>query len=335
MEEDYEMKRSNLLFTTAIAALLAAPAVAQDTGSGAQTGEPASVSSIGSYSVADVLGLIVTASDGEEIGPVEAIVEGEDGALVLVRLNDRTVALPLGSVSLSEDGQALTTDRNLDDVEQMASYEADGELTLETDTMLSDAMGSAAPDFGTDANDSQVAEGGEPLTDTETDTEVAEGEQPIADTNADTDVAEGDATMPDMQSDTEVAEGDATMPETESGTDMADAGTPGQQEGISGFVNMTVGDILGMRVIGANGNDVGEIDYIYQSASEGYMAVIGIGGFLGLGEHTVALPLGDFSVDSEQSALLLDGRTNEELEAMQEVDESTLEALPDDHVIGA
>jgi hypothetical protein len=201
----------------------------------------------------------------------------------------------------------------------MASYEADGELTLETDTMLSDAMGSAAPDVGTDANDSQVAEGGEPLTDTETDTEVAEGEQPIADTNADTDVAEGDA----------------MMPETESGTDMADAGTPGQQEGISGFVNMTVGDILGMRVIGANGNDVGEIDYIYQSASEGYMAVIGIGGFLGLGEHTVALPLGDFSVDSEQSALLLDGRTNEELEAMQEVDESTLEALPDDHVIGA
>jgi ribosomal 30S subunit maturation factor RimM len=320
MEEDYEMKRSNLLFTTAIAALLAAPAVAQDTGSGAQTGEPASVSSIGSYSVADVLGLIVTASDGEEIGPVEAIVEGEDGALVLVRLNDRTVALPLGSVSLSEDGQALTTDRSLDDVEQMASYEADGELTLETDTMLSDAMGSAAPDVGTDANDSQVAEGGEPLTDTETDTEVAEGEQPIA----------------DMQSaDTDVAEGDAMMPETESGTDMADAGTPGQQEGISGFVNMTVGDILGMRVIGANGNDVGEIDYIYQSASEGYMAVIGIGGFLGLGEHTVALPLGDFSVDSEQSALLLDGRTNEELEAMQEVDESTLEALPDDHVIGA
>jgi hypothetical protein len=261
----------------------------------------------------------VTASDGEEIGPVEAIVEGEDGALVLVRLNDRTVALPLGSVSLSEDGQALTTDRNLDDVEQMASYEADGELTLETDTMLSDAMGSSAPDVGTDANDSQVAEGQEPLTDTETDTDVAEGEQPIADMNADTDVAEGDA----------------MMPETESGTDMADAGTPGQQEGISGFVNMTVGDILGMRVIGANGNDVGEIDYIYQSASEGYMAVIGIGGFLGLGEHTVALPLGDFSVDSEQSALLLDGRTNEELEAMQEVDESTLEALPDDHVIGA
>jgi ribosomal 30S subunit maturation factor RimM len=325
MEEDYEMKRSNLLFTTAIAALLAAPAVAQDTGSGAQTGEPASVSSIGSYSVADVLGLIVTASDGEEIGPVEAIVEGEDGALVLVRLNDRTVALPLGSVSLSEDGQALTTDRNLDDVEQMASYEADGELTLETDTMLSDAMGSAAPDVGTDANDSQVAEGGEPLTDTETDTEVAEGEQPIADTSP--------KVM--QRCDTDVAEGDAMMPETESGTDMADAGTPGQQEGISGFVNMTVGDILGMRVIGANGNDVGEIDYIYQSASEGYMAVIGIGGFLGLGEHTVALPLGDFSVDSEQSALLLDGRTNEELEAMQEVDESTLEALPDDHVIGA
>jgi hypothetical protein len=63
------------------------------------------------------------------------------------------------------------------------------------------------------------------------------------------------------------------------------------------------------------------------------MAVLGIGGFLGIGEHTVSLPLTDFTIDREQNALLLDGRTEEELENMQEVDESGLERLPDDHLI--
>ncbi|MEX3017639.1 hypothetical protein [Gymnodinialimonas hymeniacidonis] len=169
-------------------------------------------------------------------------------------------------------------------------------------------------------------------TDTETDAEVVV-ETPVVDAETDTD-AETDM---DTDEDAEAA-ADADMDtETETESDLATAGliTDRDVRDTSMFSGMTVGDIIGMDVhsiAGEDEDDVGEIDYIIETA-DGYEAVIGIGGFLGLGEYTVALPLGAFSMGGDET-LLLDGFTEEELEAMPETDESDLEALPDDHVIG-
>ncbi len=167
---------------------------------------------------------------------------------------------------------------------------------------------------------------------TDTDTE-AEVETPVieADVDAETET-DVDA---DAEADAEV-EVDA---EAETDTDPATGDLMEERDvrDTSVFAGMSVGDIVGMDVhstAGEGENDVGEIDYIIQAA-DGYEAVIGIGGFLGLGEYTVALPLGAFSINpDDENQLLLDGFTEEELEAMPEIDESELEALPDDHVIG-
>lgn len=94
---------------------------------------------------------------------------------------------------------------------------------------------------------------------------------------------------------------------------------------------MLVGDLIGKDVYTANDEVVGEIDYIVQTG-ETYAAVIGIGGFLGLGEYTVALPLEEFSAyDGDE--LKLASWTEEELKALPEVDESELNALDDDQEI--
>ncbi len=91
---------------------------------------------------------------------------------------------------------------------------------------------------------------------------------------------------------------------------------------------MTVGDMLGMSVVSTGGELIGDIDYVIQDAN-GASAVIGIGGFLGLGEYTVALPLSDFQYDAEQRVLMLDS-DKETLESQPEFDESDVESLPDE-----
>merc|ERR1711974_380214 len=84
-----------------------------------------------------------------------------------------------------------------------------------------------------------------------------------------------------------------TGADTSVGTDMSAEGTMAAPA-FTSISEMTVGDIVGQSVYQTNGETIGDVDYIIgnQGSAE---AVVGIGGFLGLGEYTVALPLSDFS----------------------------------------
>lgn len=97
---------------------------------------------------------------------------------------------------------------------------------------------------------------------------------------------------------------------------------------------MTVGQVLGTKVMSDQGEDVGEIDYVISQADGTPAGVIGIGGFLGLGEYTVAMPLSDFTYDPEQNILTV-SKSKEELKAIPEFDESDAESLPDDTTIAS
>lgn len=91
---------------------------------------------------------------------------------------------------------------------------------------------------------------------------------------------------------------------------------------------MTVGDVLGMVAHDPEGDRIAEIDYVIDRG-DGAEAVLGIGGFIGLGEYTVALPLSDFEL-SEDGAFFVLATDKETLKAQPEIDESGLESLPDD-----
>ena len=91
---------------------------------------------------------------------------------------------------------------------------------------------------------------------------------------------------------------------------------------------MVVGDLIGLEVVEADGEAIGEVDSVIKT-DEGYAAVVGVGGFLGLGEHTVAVPLEEISMAAEND-LKLSTWTKAELEAQPEIDESTVESLEDD-----
>ena len=116
---------------------------------------------------------------------------------------------------------------------------------------------------------------------------------------------------------------------------MADTGLiladPEVAAGLYGaFADYRVADIVGMSVMGETGETVGEVDRLI-SDGEALLAVVGVGGFLGLGEHAVAIPLDRFAVSDDE--LMLDAMTEEELESMPEWDTSG-QVMPLDMTVG-
>ncbi|MBF9034965.1 hypothetical protein HKCCE2091_12005 [Rhodobacterales bacterium HKCCE2091] len=170
------------------------------------------------------------------------------------------------------------------------------------------AADNAAEDAG-QAIEENAEETGEALENTANDVEMAADEA----TDGDGELIEGETDM------AEAGTNEATVPATDQA--MVDDFPMTIEE-------MTVGEFIGLNVLSADGEDVGEIDYVIAGTEEP-AAVIGIGGFLGLGEYTVALPVSAFDYDAEERTLVVNW-TEEELRAQPEFDESEAESLPDD-----
>ena len=72
--------------------------------------------------------------------------------------------------------------------------------------------------------------------------------------------------------------------------------------------------ILGKGVFNDTGDKVGEInDLIVTPAKAVSYAIVGVGGFLGMGEHEIAVPVGKLKL--EQGKIVLRGATKEALKA--------------------
>lgn len=123
-----------------------------------------------------------------------------------------------------------------------------------------------------------------------------------------------------------------TAPATDPATGQAvsDLGTDAMDIPMT-IEEMTVDQFIGLNVLSTNGDDVGEIDYVLgPSGGDGEgQAVIGVGGFLGLGEYTVSLPISAFDFDPDGRNLIVN-LTEEELRATPEFDESGAESVDGD-----
>jgi hypothetical protein len=95
---------------------------------------------------------------------------------------------------------------------------------------------------------------------------------------------------------------------------------------------MTVDQVVGSSVVGIDDETVGDINYVVEQ-TDGLAFVIGVGGFLGLGEYSVAIPADQFSMNDEGD-LALTSMTKEELETMPEFDDEGVEDLDGELVIG-
>ncbi|KKL70830.1 hypothetical protein LCGC14_2101030, partial [marine sediment metagenome] len=144
------------------------------------------------------------------------------------------------------------------------------------------------------------------------------------DTDADVDVNSEMTAEVEGDSETQLSEDVASDTKSDMETDVTRTDT-GMSNAFSGMV---AGDLIGLTVVEADGDTIGDVDYVIRTDT-GFAAVVGVGGFLGFGEHTVAVPLEEISMAAEND-LKLSSWTKAELEAQPEVDESAIEGLEDD-----
>jgi hypothetical protein len=83
---------------------------------------------------------------------------------------------------------------------------------------------------------------------------------------------------------------------------------------------MSIDQVLGSKVVNANGDEVAEIEDLVADQSQTYYAVLSVGGFLGVGDKKVAIPLEDLQL-WEDEVYLMTSATEEQLEQMAEYDE--------------
>ncbi len=86
----------------------------------------------------------------------------------------------------------------------------------------------------------------------------------------------------------------------------------------------TAGDLLGRNVLTESGEDVGEIDFI-GVRGDTVVAIVGVGGFLGMGENEVAIPVNQMRIDQE--TIVLPRLSEERLEQMPEYNESAVRVI--------
>src|SRR5882757_5523304 len=76
-------------------------------------------------------------------------------------------------------------------------------------------------------------------------------------------------------------------------------------------------DIMGKAVYNDNNEKIGDVnDVIFSRNNSASFVVVGVGGFLGMGEHDVAVPLSRIKHDNDK--LILPGATKEALKKMPE-----------------
>ncbi|HMR31043.1 MAG TPA: PRC-barrel domain-containing protein [Geminicoccaceae bacterium] len=121
--------------------------------------------------------------------------------------------------------------------------------------------------------------------------------------------APADPANPVIQAPAEMAP--STAPSTDV-TVQGDAAMPG------GIADMSAEELVGRDVIDPEGNSVGEIaDLMLDSSQKITHVLVGVGGFLGIGERTVAIELNQLSVDtSNDDHDLVTRMTKEQLEAL-------------------
>lgn len=90
------------------------------------------------------------------------------------------------------------------------------------------------------------------------------------------------------------------------------------------LVNVTKGwsvkdEILGQDVYNDNNDNIGTIEDLYVTRDKAISyAIIGVGGFLGMGRHDVAIPVYQLRMTDEQ--IMLPGATQDSLKAMRAID---------------
>jgi sporulation protein YlmC with PRC-barrel domain len=161
-------------------------------------------------------------------------------------------------------------------------------------------------------------------------------------TGVDEDARTGAAADAQTGTEDEEAEGAAAamdeMDENEEAGAIADGEAAQEDDATTAGTEMTAGDdemsaaereaelirmewVLDAEIISADGDDVGDVENVILAEDGGpRAAIVSVGGFLGIGDHEVAIPWEDLTLDEEAQEIRT-RLTEEEIEALEEYEE--------------
>ncbi len=307
-----------LLATTALASIIATGAYAQDAAKPAEATQPAATATdssgasasgnasgqtvaasgdylqkIGSdqYLASNLNGKSIypsTAEDAEAIGEIQNFLVGEDGSVIAavtdatVGDQSRVIAIPFKQISWSmgkdnEPRAVLSSGAN-----SLASAPA-----FTTPEEQASAAAGTAPASGDAATGNSMAPAGG----------TASTPAPVGDTTA-------SATAPaDSSTATASASGNADNAAASS-SDMSASNASGEFPATVGPDQYLTQNIMGQTVYSGPGDDaenIGDInDLVLASSGKVEAGIIGVGGFLGIGEKDVAVPFNQFQMSRDQ-----------------------------------
>lgn len=264
----------------------------------------------------------------EEIGDVQDVLIDQDGNIrgVIVGvggflgIGDRDVALGLDQLGFARDAEnpesvMVLAQIDVQRLEEAPAFDREAfqnrmvmnDSDAPTGTGLADREGE-----GQEMNDREMA-------DRDTDREM--GDQDTDREMADRDADTQDATRDDMMAESRPAHS-AGQEQWRQGRQMFDAPDM-EREGYTRLEasNFSIDELLGANVYDVNDEDVGNVNDVMAGAdSELEFILVDVGGFLGLGEHTVAIGL-------DEVTILHDGA--DDLRLYVDVTEDTLDEMPE------
>ena len=103
--------------------------------------------------------------------------------------------------------------------------------------------------------------------------------------------------------------------------EQPDAAIQGEQQAaVQPEQMVSIEEVLGSSVVNANGDEVAEIEDVVLDQNQRHYAVLSVGGFLGIGDKKVAIPLDEMQLGEDES-YLMSTETEEQLEQMPEYEE--------------
>jgi len=346
-----------LLLTTALAAGFALPAMAQDAASPFQTeaAGPSLAASevIGARIYASEGAIDAEAYSGvqegwEDIGEVNDIILGRDGTVdaVLVDIGgflgmgERQIAVDMAALKVVQDDATDADDWFLVLQSDRAGLEgapeyvmpgaqpmAEGDANADANA---DADANAAADANTEAGETAAetdanAEAGTDAVQPDTTQQGTETDQAVAEsTDGEATEGVGNATETEMPADGDVAaEGNETEGASASAPALNSDGTLALPDGYAEVdrETLTAETLTGADVRDPNDASIAEVsDLVLTGEGQVTDVVLDVGGFLGIGARSVAIPMDRLTVaQSEGGAIRIwVNMTKEELEALPE-----------------
>lgn len=236
----------------------------------------------------DLIGMPVVTEDGEEIATVSEALMNNDGMIRFVLFDaggflgvgERTTAVEWDVLQLSDT--AMTTDTAMDD-----SDASDDDVTTEED-----ATETPEDDVADDANDD------------EDDTDASDDSDMTGDTAQTPSliyVGAEDGLDTEPEVDAALFEGNNLYVDT---AELGVNADESQLIRVSQFENF---DLLDYGLQNENGDDLGEIEQLIFNLDDGQAvyAVADVGGFLGIGENSIAIPWDQLQINQDEEIFIL------------------------------